>query len=407
LPQIPVSHLVGFVPMPALGTTIERNRRQPHGPFDYYLRLADALFNRPDESGHLKQLARSFGRDILNLATLAGRLLWYEGVTPDMWRSHDLVAVSVDAEAYFVMLQQACDIMADVIATLGTKPGQAPSDSFHKLNEWAIRHPWRLKPEFHFLTRSLPWFDQINGVRTKLVHRGGNVWVYTERTRFEWDIYSAGEGLRRGKFLLSTLGQLTESMLEFSKVLADVIMPRQELRSCEKKLLISGVYVPALYHLLRKYTIPSPPQRQRLRRNARILGICGGYVEAARLGYPDGFWWQTLFIISDALGTAPSSGAVLVQASDQVHDCKFVFVKDGKTVGVVACDEVLGNEKWLSGAAKSAREFLEGRKLDRAVLIGRRAEGNLPEFLPETQVALVIGQDPASAASKAVQRLAA
>jgi len=60
--------------MPALGTTVERDRRKRHGRFDYYLRLADALFNRPDESGHLKQLAHSFGRDILNLATLAGRL---------------------------------------------------------------------------------------------------------------------------------------------------------------------------------------------------------------------------------------------------------------------------------------------------------------------------------------------
>jgi hypothetical protein len=367
--------------------------------------LADALLNRPDESGHLKQLAHSFGRDILNLATLAGRLLWYEGVTPDMWRSHDLVAVSVDAEAYFVMLQQACDIMADVIATLGTKPGQAPSDSFHKLKEWAIRRPWRLKPEFHFLVQSLPWFDQINGVRTKLVHRGGNVWVYTERTRFEWDIYSAGEGLRRGKYLLSTLGQLTGSMLEFSKVLADLVMSPRELRSCEKKLLVSGVYVPALYHLLGKYKIPSPLQRQRLRWNARILSICGGYVEAARLGYPDGFWWQMLLALSDALGTAPSSGAVVVQASDQVHDCKFVFVKDGKTLGVVTCDEVLGHEKWLSSAAKSAQEFLEGRKLDRAVLIGRRGEENLPEFLPGTHVPLVIEQDPVFAAGKAVKKL--
>jgi hypothetical protein len=244
--------LVRFASVPALGTTVERDRRQAHGRFEYYLRLADALSNRVDDSEHLKQLAHSFGHDILNLATLAGRLIWYEGVTPDMWRSHDLVAVSVDAETYFVMLQTACDIMADVIATLGTKPGQAPSDSFHRLNEWAIRHPWRLKPEFHFLACRLLWFDEINSVRTKLVHRGGNVWVYTERTRFEWAIHSPGQKVRRGKYLLSALGQLTQSMLEFSKVLADVVLPRHELRKCEKKVLISGVHVPALYHLLQK-----------------------------------------------------------------------------------------------------------------------------------------------------------
>jgi len=125
--------------VPALGTTVERDLRERLSRFEYYVRLADALSNRADDSGHLKQLAHSFGHDILNLATLAGRLLWYEGVTPDMWRSHDLVAVAVDAEAYFVMLQTACDIMADVVTTLGAKPGQAPLDSFHRPNEWAIR----------------------------------------------------------------------------------------------------------------------------------------------------------------------------------------------------------------------------------------------------------------------------
>lgn len=88
--------------MPALGTTVERDRRERLSRFEYYLRLADALFNRADDSGHLRQLGHSFGHDVLNLATLAGRLLWYEGVTPDMWRSHDLVAVGVDAETYLV-----------------------------------------------------------------------------------------------------------------------------------------------------------------------------------------------------------------------------------------------------------------------------------------------------------------
>jgi hypothetical protein len=136
-----MTNLVRFASVPALGTTIERNRREVHGPFEYYLRLSDALSNRPDDSGHLKQLAHSFGNDILNLATLAGRLLWYEGVTPDMWRSHDLIAVAVDIEAYFVMLQTACDIMADVISTLGAKSKQAPSDSFHRLNEWIQKGP--------------------------------------------------------------------------------------------------------------------------------------------------------------------------------------------------------------------------------------------------------------------------
>lgn len=386
--------------MPALGTTVERDRRQRLSRFEYYLRLADALSNRADDSGHLKQLAHSFGHDVLNLATLHGRLLWYEGVTPDMWRSHDLVAVAVDAEAYFVMLQTACDIMADVVATLGAKPGQAPSDSFHRLNEWAMRHPWRLKPEFHLLVSRLPWFDQINGVRTKLVHRGGDAWVYTERIRFEWDVWVPGQKVRRGKYLLSTIQSLTLSMLEFSKALAEVVLPGRELQQYEKKTAISGVYVPALYHLLREYRIPT--RRDNLQQNARWLAVCGGYVEAARLGYPDGFWWRTLLSLSNGLGVGPSSGVVPVSASGQVHDCKFVFVKDGMSYGVIACDEVLGNEKWVRGAAESATRLLDAHKLAGAVLIGRAGQGNLPDFLPGKRVAVVVEQDPNLAAKKAI-----
>lgn len=133
-------------------------------------------------------------------------------------------------------------------------------------------HPWRLKPEFRLLASRLPWFDQINGVRTKLVHRGGDAWVYTERIRFEWDVWIPGHRVSRGKYLLATIQSLTLSMLEFSKVLAEAVLPRCELQHCEKKTAISGVYVPALYHLLRAYRIPTPLDN--LQQNARWLAVC-------------------------------------------------------------------------------------------------------------------------------------
>lgn len=69
-------------PMRALGTTIELPRREPLSRFEYYLPLTDTLAYCPDPSGHLRELSDSFGHDILNLATLASRLLWYEGVVP-------------------------------------------------------------------------------------------------------------------------------------------------------------------------------------------------------------------------------------------------------------------------------------------------------------------------------------
>ena len=135
------------------------------------------------------------------------------------------------------------------------------------------------------------------------------------------------------------------------------------------------------------------------------LAVCGGYVEAARLGYPDGFWWRTLLSLSNGLGVGPSSGVVPVSASGQVHDCKFVFVKDGMSYGVIACDEVLGNEKWLREAAESAISLLDAHKLASAVLIGRAGQRNLPDFLPGERVALVVERDPNRAAEKAIAAL--
>ena len=98
----------------------------------------------------------------------------------------------------------------------------------------------------------------------------------------------------------------------------------------------------------------------------------------------------------------PSSAVVPVSASSHVHDCKFVFVKDGKSYGIIACDEVSGNEKWLRGAAESATKLLDAQKLASAVLIGRAGQGDLPDFLPGGKVALVVEEDPVRAAKKAI-----
>ena len=86
-----------------------------------YLSFPDALMDlaeqrppKPDAQ-KLAELAHSFSHDILGLGVLAGRTLWYEAVSPDMSRPPDVVSVSVDVENYFVLLQTACDIMAETV----------------------------------------------------------------------------------------------------------------------------------------------------------------------------------------------------------------------------------------------------------------------------------------------------
>lgn len=389
--------------MPALGTTKKVDRNRPLSRFEYHLGLSDALIHRPHESSHLAELADSFSHDVLNLAALAGRLLWYEGVTPEMWRSHDLVAVGVDAEAYFVMLQTACDIMADVVATLGAKKKQAPSESFHQLNKWALKYPNRLAAEFRLVAAEIPWFTEINTVRTKLVHRGGDIWIYTERTCFEWDVSLPGSKVSRGKYLLQSIQQLTRSMLEFSDQLGEVIMARSELNKSPTKSIISGVYVPALYHLLDKYQVPK--ESETLLLNARCLLACGGYVEACYFEYPDSFWWRFLLGLSERIGTGPTLVDIPVNISGQIHDCKFVFAHGGKAYGIVVCDQVVNNEKWLRVARDSVARLHVAQGLSAVALVGREVDGGCPSFLPGGNIPVIVDGDPTRLSEKAFTAL--
>jgi hypothetical protein len=372
--------------MPALGIPGDIPRDAHLTRFQIYLGLCDALACSTHlESVHLKELGDSFGHDILNVAALAGRLLWYEGVTPEIWRSHDLISVSVDVEAYYTMLQCACDIMADVICTLGAKKGQAPSDSFHGLCEWAIKNPSRLLPEYRIVARKLPWFSKINSMRTKLIHRGGHVNVLTDRVSFN-------EG-----HLISSLSELTHSMLQFSEKLATIVTPESARMENPKKRVIDGVYVPALSHLLYDYVVPT--RSDHLVYAAQCLLTCGGYVEAAYLGYPNGFWWLVLTKAAQLLGTAPAVSNVPVNISGRVHNCSFVFSVGGERHGLIFFEAGHNNSEWLEAAVRICLQLRRFYSTKAIILLVNRFTGKIPTTLPK-RIFLVIEQDSAKAARR-------
>lgn len=369
--------------MPALGVPTEIPRTDGLTRYEFYLGLADALFCKAQETdGHLQELARAFGNDVLNLAVLAGRLLWCEGVTPEMWRSHDLIAVGVDVEAYYVMLQCACDIMADVVATLGARRGQAPWESFHKLNQWALRNPGRLAPKFRIVAADLPWFDKINSRRTAIVHRGERFGTATDRVTFN------------GGGLLPLLRDLTEAMLDFSEQLGRIVFPEEERKRFPEKRIIDGVYVPALGHLLNKYRVPR--ESPRLKLAAKCLLGCGGYVEAAFIGYPDGYWWRVLLTISRALNVAPSAVNIPVNIGGEVEECVFVFSSNGMSCAFIGYEQIEPN--WLEYITKRAMQLQTAYNVERLAIIVRKVEGEAPDDSTDRKVQLIICDDPTEAA---------
>jgi hypothetical protein len=375
--------------MPALGVPTEIPRADRLTRYEFYLGLADALFCRAQPTGgHLEELARAFGYDVLNLAVLAGRLLWCEGVTPEMWRSHDLIAVGVDVEAYYVMLQCACDIMADVVATLGAKKGQAPWESFHKLNQWALRNPSRLAPEFRIVAAELPWFDKINSQRTAIVHRGEKYHVATNRVSLD-----GGVSVNEGR-ILPSLRTLTEAMLDFSEQLGRIVLPEAKRKRFPEKRIIDGVYVPALTHLLQKYRVPKKSEGLKLA--AQCLLACGGYVEAAFVGYPDGYWWIVLLAISDSLNAVPLIANIPVNIGGEVEDCAFAFSSNGMSCAFIGYDQSEPN--WLEYMTERAMQAQSAYNAERIAIIVRRMHGKVLDGSMDRKVPLIICDSPTEAA---------
>jgi hypothetical protein len=374
--------------MTALGVPTEIPRAESLTRFQRYLGLADALFCRAQPTGdHLGELARAFAYDVLNLAVLAGRLLWYEGVTPQIWRSHDLIDVGVDTEAYYVMLQCACDIMADVVATLGARKGQAPSESFHKLNQWALRNPNRLASEFQIVASHLPWFDKINSRRTEIVHRGEKPHTYTDRVSFN-----------SGRLLLSAR-ELTREMLDFSEELGRIVLPETARERFPEKRVIDGVYVPALDHLLNKYQVPEKSPELKL--IAQCLLGCGGYVEAAYMGYPDGFWWKLLLTISRSFNVAPFATDIPVNSYGDVRHCTFVFSSNGMSCGFISYDEGgrgWSRRDWQEAARESAEQLRASCGVEKIAIVVRTLDGHEPQPELDKTIPVIISNDPKEAA---------
>lgn len=384
--------------MPALGVPTEIPRNDSLTRFQFYLGLSDALFCRAKSTDtHLQELAQAFGYDVLNLAVLAGRLLWCEGVTPQVWRSYDLIAVGIDVEAYYVMLQCACDIMADVVATLGAKKGQAPWESFHKLNQWALQNPSRLAPEFRIVAAELPWFDKVNSQRTAIVHRGRKYHVATDRVSFD-----GGVSVNEGR-ILPSLRTLTEAMLDFSEQLGRIVLPEAKRKRFPEKRIIDGVYVPALGHLLNKYR--APRKSPGLKLAAQCLLGCGGYVEAAYIGYPDGFWWKLLFIISRALNVAPIALNIPVNIYGELADFTFVFSSNGGSCGFISYDRAGVWSDWVESVTQSAEHLKGAYGVERIAVVVRTIDGVASDDSLGERIPVIVSNDPTEAADMCLKIL--
>ncbi len=414
----------------ALGTLIILGKEEELTRYHYYLPLPDVLLDlvetnpNGEDAERLAGLAHSLTHDVLNLAVLAGRLLWYEALTPDTTRSPDLVSIATDAESYFLHLKASCDLLAEIAVLTGCdrgRRGQAPSGSLNELSQWVRNNPERIDPNFHFLGEELPWFDQIHGIRTNLAHRGYDMLIYTNRIRLSFLAAPFGRGafrrlqqargqkvepvLHRLTPLLPTIQNLMRSLLHFSERLADAIVRRNNLREPSHTHALNGVYVPALHHL-DSYELPV---------NSELLGIaatclqnsCGDYRAAAKMGYPNGYWWRFLVQLCEYFGRSPTYvGRFTEGPTGVLVDWRIIFSTEGSMHGIIARDAVLKEEKWLAKTREAFHHFLAEDGLATAVLVAHESVA-VPESGARAELTIphVVDTDPVRAAECAFDLL--
>ena len=81
------------------------------------------------------------------------------------------------------------------------------------------------------IARDLPWFTDLNGIRTKLVHRGNTVRILTDGSGLDWRLEGADSEDSLPADLLTSLQSLTREMLEFSNDLSLVVATDEQLKS--------------------------------------------------------------------------------------------------------------------------------------------------------------------------------
>jgi len=411
----------------ALGTLVKIRGYERLSRYQYYVSLPDLLMDSVERdpsvpnAERLAELAHSFAHDVLNLAVLASRVLWHEALTPDMSRSPDLVAVGTDVESYFLFLKAACDLLAEITVEMGVdagRRGQVPTGSFHDLSRWIKDNPSRIDARFHFLAQDSQWFDELHGIRTNLAHRGYDTLIYTNRVYFSFGTApfgrvetsilrkDQGEAAESRKIAISPLLPLikrfTQSTLRVSDQLTDAVIAHLRLAQPSKTHALCGVYVPAL-HGLNAYEPPT--KSPRLQITVDCLHECGDYHHAAKIGFPDGHWWQFLVGLSECFNVRPIYiGPFSEGPPDTLVDWKVIFAPGGKKLGIVARDAISSDKRWLESAHGNLQKFIGEAQLEGATLVARTVH-KASEALRPPGFPLVVSDRPSEAARTAFELL--
>jgi hypothetical protein len=429
----------------ALGKNVRIRPGEALTKHDFLLPLTDLLLDIVEQDMESEyalwysQRACALAHDVLNMATMAGELLWHTSVASLRSATSDSVYISVVAENYFVQARSACDVIAEVILKLCVEPkkrGQLPPEdplegnSFRSLLNWVVKNPTRI-PDIGFVAEHEDWFSQLVGIRDKLVHLGHDMIIFTNPIAPSFGLMDTGASTLhffrkpRERFpegptpvpLLPVLKRITEGVLTLSGQAATAIAQNRGHTSAERNVL-NGVYIPALHHLL-SYEEPTQADmalevNHRRTLEARYLLEAGDYLNAIRFGYPDGFWFRFAVRLAELYGKQPDFMSTPrcpdFRDGEELGFWQLGFIHEGKDHELILKDIAHLRIDASEGAhtdAEILQRLRSSARVSAAVLVVN-ANSFSTRIPPEKRFdGLIIESDPIKAADAAFIALAA
>ena len=194
-------------------------------------------------------------------------------------------------------------------------------------------------------------------------HRGG----------YKEEDFREGKPRFRQEPLISFLKEHTAAILNFAEALAQAIEQEHNI-SATRTHVLSGVYVPALHHLM-SYQQPidqhllKPADQRRLNVTAWYLQRARDYLGAIDYGYPDRFWWHFLMRLSDLFESPPCFTSPQYSDGGRLIMWKFVFPRGEQSLALYLRDGILLKAQWLTREGERLHKFAKSVNATRAFLV--------------------------------------
>ena len=211
--------------------------------------------------------------------------------------------------------------------------------------------------------------------------------------------------------LMPFLKRVTQGILDLARKIAEVIAAERK-NDPSKTHVLNGVYIPALHHLL-SYVQPdekvTEDEERRRKIKARYLRNAGDYLNAIKLGHPDGFWLPFALRLEELFGIEPvyvcPPGYPNYRDGEVMIEWHLHFEREQREYAVILREGTFFSVDGLNTDEQKLEHFKQGVGAAGAVLVANQTP--VARGIPADRVfsGLIMESDPIKAAERAYAEL--